>query len=431
MGKKIEGTVPLLRFIHAADLHLGSPARGVNALPGRVRQLLLEAPYKAYNLLIETAIKEKVDFVLLAGDLFDQANPSLKAQVQFIKGMARLNEAGIKAFICLGNHDPAPGTGLLQELPPNVHLFSHLHVERIPFIQAGELKAAVYGISYPTPRVTENLALRFKRDPQDPVAIGLLHTNCGGLSGHDHYAPSTVQDLLQAGMDYWALGHVHTRQMMHEDPPIVYPGNLQGRHSQEQGKRGFFMVTFSSEQGWQLTFKEAPFVSWEVCSLPVADFQSWDELEQIWQVEREKLSRTSCELVMVQIVAQGDTPLAHGLADHELREEWLEAWQQEGLDRVPLIWPYAFEFQGSLPYDRENLRRSGTWQADLIQLVDHYLEERESLASLAQSALAELYGHPRAKRYLTELDEKEVARLLCEAERLVFSWLERGKADED
>lgn len=430
MGKK-EGTVMSLRFIHAADLHLGSPARGVMGLPERVRQLLLEAPYQAYELLIEAAIEAKVDFILLAGDLFDQANPSLKAQVRFLKGMAKLHEAGIRAYICLGNHDPEPGTGLLGELPPNVHLFSHRQVERIPFIRDGELKAAIYGISYPTRQVRDNLALQFKRDAQDPVAIALLHTNCGGITGHDTYAPCTVDDLLKAGMDYWALGHVHTRQVLHEEPFIVYPGSLQGRHSQEKGVRGFYLVSFSSEKGWQLSFQEAPFLRWETCLLSMDQVQSWAELQLAWQKEREALARIPCRLAMVQIVAQGVTPLARALTNRALREEWLEEWQREGLEDRPIIWPHAFQFQGSLPYDREELKQSGTWQADVIRLVDQYLEDKGKLVHFAQRALAELYGHPQARRYLTELDEEDLVSLLREAEHLVLSWSQGGQGDEN
>lgn len=420
-----------LRFIHAADLHLGSPARGVQGLPGRVRQLLLEAPYKAFEFLIETAIEEKVDFVLLAGDLFDQANPSLKAQVRFVKGMAKLHEAGIRAFVCLGNHDPAPGTGLLAELPPNVHLFSHRQVERIPYIRDGELKAALYGISYPTRQVTDNLALQFRRDARDPVAIALLHTNCGGMAGHDPYAPCTVADLLKGGMDYWALGHVHTREVLHDTPPIVYPGSLQGRHSLEEGPRGFYLVSFSSQKGWQLSFREAPFLRWETSLLSVEDAKNWDELHRAWHKERGELGRLPSELVMVQVMARGMTPLAHDLADEHLREEWLEIWQGEGLAETPLVWPHSFQFKGSLPYDREELKQSGTWQADVLRLADRYLDDQEKLAQFVREALSDLYGHPQARRYLTDLDDGEMVRLLQEAERLVFSWTKGGQGDED
>jgi DNA repair exonuclease SbcCD nuclease subunit len=398
-----------LRFIHAADLHLGSPARGVRSLPESVRKRLLEAPYRAFAMLVQTAVTEQVDFVLLAGDIFDQANPSIKARVRLMEGLSRLGEAGINFFI-----------------------FSDHQVERIPFYKEGKLCAAIYGISYATPQVTENLAIKFKRDGEEPVAIGLLHTNCGGIDGHDHYAPSTVGDLLQAGFDYWALGHVHTRQVMHQYPFIVYPGSLQGRHINEQGARGFYVVEVADNKTIRLHFKEAAFVRWETCPLPLTGVHFWDELHQKWLSVRERLCQEADEeLVMVRIVGEGQTPLADELVREEVRNEWADLWRQDALEESPLIWPESFQFKGSRPYDRNRLQKSGTWYADLLEIIDHYRSNDEQLMALAREVLAELYSHPRAKRYLTALSKEEMVALLQEAEQLIVLWTKGGQDGED
>ena len=109
-----------IRFIHAADLHLDSPFVGLKNVPEAILHKMKEAPFLAFRKLIEEAIARKVDFILLAGDLYDGENRSLRTQVRFRREMERLLEHGIQVYIIHGNHDhlggKGDGTGFTAEL---------------------------------------------------------------------------------------------------------------------------------------------------------------------------------------------------------------------------------------------------------------------------------------------------------------------------
>ena len=264
--------MPRLKFVHAADLHLDSPFRGIRSeAPDYVADALRRATFDAYENIIVLCLQERVDALLVAGDIYDGADRSLRAQLQFVDGLNRLDGAGIRSFVCHGNHDPLDGWEARLSLPPGCVRFGPEVTGEPVFPDAPE-RATVYGVSYPQRVVTENLSLRFREIPafagmtvgagmpggdggvsgagmtvgDGSVAgfnVGLLHANVGGNTGHDNYSPCTVADLADAGLDYWALGHVHTRQVLRQErPAVVYPGNPQGRHPLETGARGVYLV---------------------------------------------------------------------------------------------------------------------------------------------------------------------------------------------
>ncbi|RIE00640.1 metallophosphoesterase family protein [Cohnella faecalis] len=225
-------------FIHAADLHLDSPFRGLDRADGAVRDRLRESTFAALRRLTALAKREKADFVVLAGDLYDASDRSLKAQLRLQRELEELTREGIGIFVVHGNHDPESGRQAKLALPEGVHVFGSDEVECFPaFRRDGRLAAHVYGISYPTPSVSDNLALRFRKREGAPFHLALLHGNVDGQPGHDNYAPCKLSELTAAGFDYWALGHVHDRRTVHEYPHVVYPGNLQGRSIRETGRK--------------------------------------------------------------------------------------------------------------------------------------------------------------------------------------------------
>src|SRR5262249_42479935 len=217
-----------LRFVHAADLHLDSPFRGLGEIRASLRDRLQSATLGALTRVVDHTIASKADFLIIAGDLYDSKDRSLRALVSFRKQMERLAERHIPVFIVHGNHDPLNGWGSGFQLPPNVVTFGG-HIDTEPFIRRGRELAHVTGVSYPRERVTDNLSLSFKVPDAAAYSIAVLHANVGHQSGHADYAPATVGDLAAAGFNYWALGHVHTRAVLAEEPAmIVYPGNTQG-----------------------------------------------------------------------------------------------------------------------------------------------------------------------------------------------------------
>ncbi|HEX2864809.1 MAG TPA: DNA repair exonuclease [Deinococcales bacterium] len=237
-------------FAHVADLHLDTPFSGVS-LPPRLSEALRDASLNAWDAVVTACLDRRVDVVLIAGDSYDGPSAGLRAQVRFIAGLSRLSAAGIPAFLVFGNHDPAGGDWTLARngWPPGVHAFGP-DLERREVRRGGELLAVVHGISYPRREVGDNLAALFRRSPHPAFQIGLLHANLEGNAAHASYAPCSLADLNASGLDYWALGHVHTRQTPQEHPCVVhYPGNAQGRHVNEPGARGFSIVTVDGEPG--------------------------------------------------------------------------------------------------------------------------------------------------------------------------------------
>src|SRR5712671_3862472 len=218
-----------LRFIHAADLHLDSPFRGLaNADPG-LRDSLQSATLGAFDAIVDHTIESKSDFLVIAGDLYDSRDRSLRALVAFRRQMERLAERDISVYIVHGNHDPLNGWGSEFQLPPNVTTFAGKPITE-SVIRRGKEIARVTGVSYARERVTENLAATLRPDEDSPYSVGVLHANVGGHTGHADYAPVTLEELTASGFQYWALGHVHTRSILAAEPAAVaYPGNPQGR----------------------------------------------------------------------------------------------------------------------------------------------------------------------------------------------------------
>ena len=255
-----------LRFVHAADLHLDSPFKGIRETEARVADVLRHATFEAYERVIDLCIDRRVDALLVAGDVFDGSDRSLAAQVQFVRGLERLHKAGIRAFICHGNHDPLDGWGARLKMPPNVHQFGE-RAESVSVDPQSSTSPVVCGISYPTREIRTSLLPGFPVSEPGRVTIGMLHANVGSSTGHEAYAPCTVEELAVTGYAYWALGHVHTRAILRDaSPMVVYPGNTQGRHPNERGPRGVYLVEID-DQGAHVTispeFVAVDSVRWE------------------------------------------------------------------------------------------------------------------------------------------------------------------------
>ena len=337
------------RFIHAADLHLDSPFRGLAETSPRLRDALHSATFGALDRIVGHAIDSDADFVLLAGDLYDSSDRSLRALVEFRRQMERLAEHGIGAYVVHGNHDPLNGWGSEFQMPPNVAVFDG-EVQSMPVVRKGQEIARVTGISYTQERVTENLARSFKRSLDGVYSIALLHANIGRQSGHADYAPASITDLVDAGFDYWALGHVHTRAVLSTEPPIVYPGNPQGRHARETGPRGCFEVDVDANGGTRLKFVETDVVRWERLDFSIADHSRMDGL---LEGLRESAARTASGF-------DGPTVLRCRLFGHGPLHADL---QREGMDR-------ELEHELGSMFDLESLQVATGPEIDRTRLLE-------------------------------------------------------------
>ncbi|WP_117194063.1 metallophosphoesterase family protein [Rhizobium terrae] len=228
------------RFIHAADLHLGSPFQGLALKDAAIAELFIEASRKAFSTLVDQAIERNVDFFIVAGDVYDGDWKDNKIGLFFNREVARLERAGIPVFLLKGNHDAESVITKTITLPKNV---SEFPVNKPGSFRLEHLKVALHGQGFAERSATENLALAYPKPETGWFNIGVLHTSLTGREPHAPYAPCSVDDLRSRGYDYWALGHVHDFEIVAEDPLVVFPGNLQGRSIREQGAKGAVLIT--------------------------------------------------------------------------------------------------------------------------------------------------------------------------------------------
>ncbi|MEZ5671658.1 MAG: DNA repair exonuclease [Thiotrichaceae bacterium] len=257
-----------MKFVHAADLHLDSPLCGLARYENAPLEQMHSATRRALVNLVNLACHEQVDFVIFSGDLYDGDWKDYNTGLFFNQQMCRLRDQQIQVFIVYGNHDADNGMTKRLRLPDNVHVFSSSE----PQTQMLEhLGVALHGQSFATRAVTEDLSARYPAAIPEFFNIGVLHTALNGREGHAPYAPCTLTNLTAQGYDYWALGHVHRRDIVAQQPYIVFPGNLQGRHSRETGAKGCFLVTVAAQQVVDLTFYALDVMRWELCTIDTSE----------------------------------------------------------------------------------------------------------------------------------------------------------------
>lgn len=264
-----------MKFIHVADLHLDSPMRGLERYEGAPATQLRGATRQALENLVQFATDERVDFVLIAGDVYDGDWPDYSTGLFFARQMTVLREAGIKVFLVRGNHDAASQITKQLTLPDNVHELSTRKPETVVL---DDLGVALHGQSFSTRAVTQDLSAAYPLAEKHLFNIGVLHTCADGREGHDNYAPCTLDGLLSRGYDYWALGHVHEREELHEDPWIVFSGNIQGRQIREQGKKGCSLVTVVNGRISSVVHQSLDVARWCECIVSADDASDIEEL---------------------------------------------------------------------------------------------------------------------------------------------------------
>lgn len=222
----------MIKILHTADVHLDSPLRSLALRDDDLRHRVQTATRAAFTRIVDAALKEGAAALLISGDLFDRRERSARTAAFLIDQLDRLREGGVRAFYVKGNHDAEnPLTGQLS-MPDNVHVFDG---------RGGKVQLTdevwIHGVSFPKPQAPESLLPKFPAPVDDAFNVALLHTSLSGAEGHDPYAPCSVRDLEDSGFDYWALGHVHRRQVHSKRPWIVMPGTPQGRHIGERGPK--------------------------------------------------------------------------------------------------------------------------------------------------------------------------------------------------
>ena len=419
-------------FIHAADLHLDSPFSGITTESPVVADELRSATFNAYANLIELCIKKNVQFLVIAGDVYDGADRSVRAQLRFLDGLKKLSEHGIQAFIIHGNHDPLDGWSSSIEWPENVTIFGAEQVEIHPVEINGELIAKISGISYRHRQEHRNLAKKFEETETNLFHIGLLHCNCGGKLNHDNYAPCRLEDLTGKGIDYWALGHVHERQLVCSFPYVVYSGNTQGRNIREAGERGCYVVNVRDRSQIDLEFVQLNAISWFSKSIDIKNLSSIDTLDRaISQVFAELREAANGIPVICRIELTGRGALYKELRRNNTLTELLERGQRDGLADVPFVWLQKLEMNCLPEINLEKRRGIDDLLGQVLRQSEDYgrldirkENDQQKLFEILMPALHELYHNSRAEKVLDSLSPQELRKILKEAELLCADLLD-------
>jgi DNA repair protein SbcD/Mre11 len=298
------------RFLHAADIHLDSPLRGLTGQEGSAAERIRSATREAFELLVGRAIAERVAFVVIAGDLYDGDWRDYRTGLFFAAQMGRLNASGIPVFLLHGNHDAQSQITRKLELPDNVRVFSARAPETF---RLEDIDVALHGQSFSQREIRDNLVPGYPGPVAGVFNIGVLHTGLGGMGGHENYAPCALAELVAKGYAYWALGHVHQFQILHRQPHVVFPGNLQGRHIRETGAKGAALVSVENGEVSEVAMIPSDVVRWSLVPVAVDAAASLPEvLERIRAgLEEGVAGQAEGRLLACRLVLQGRAPM-HG-----------------------------------------------------------------------------------------------------------------------
>jgi exonuclease SbcD len=420
------------RFVHAADLHLDTPFAGVARVDERLAQRLRDASLEAWDALVELTLREEAAFLLLAGDVYDGERRGLRAQMRLLAGLRRLTEGGVRVFLVHGNHDPVGGGwSAVAAWPDGVTVFGPDRVEAVAVERDGRTVAQVYGVSFREAEERRNLARLFARGAGRGLHVGLLHANVGGDAEHGHYAPCGVEDLAAAGMDYWALGHVHRHRVVAAGDPCwaVYPGCLQGRSPApgELGPKGAVVVECDDERGVLgpprfVALDRVRFLPLEVDVAEARDVAAaLGAVDRALSGLREDPAHAGRGL-LVRLTLAGEPPCGRELEAVVQSGEFLQQVREQAEGLEPFVWCESVHHRLRGFPARDRLAGRGDLAAELVARADELAGDPGLLASLLRQLDAELpaparlaAGTPHPRELLAAAEER-CLRLLLEAD---------------
>lgn len=418
----------MFRFIHTADIHLDSPLKGLETHEDAPVDEIRGATRRALDNLIDLAIEEEVDFVLIAGDLYDGDWKDYNTGLFFVRQMSRLDKARIKVFIISGNHDAVNQITKTMPLPDNVTLFSHKKPQSVKLDDIGVI---IHGQSYASRAVVENLALQYPQHDSNYFNIGLLHTSLTGREGHEDYAPCTLDDLKSKGYDYWALGHVHKREVVSEDPWIVFPGNIQGRHIKETGTKGATLVTVEDGRITAVDERTLDVLRWVICLVDLSECETVDSVyDAVRQSFEQELDLADGKILALRLVLTGRCVVHAQLFGR--MAQWTEEFRglAAGLGD---IWLEKVVFRTSRKVSLKEIASENTPIASLLQSIDSLELDGDSILEFVPE-LAVLKSklppdiHSPDESFLDTSSDK-IAELRTEVQELLIAKLLQHEGD--
>lgn len=404
-----------LSFIHTADLHLDSPFKGLRNVPESIFKQIRNSTFQALDQLVAAAIQKKVDFVVIAGDLFDNEKQSLKAQIRLKRAFEELKKHNINVYVSYGNHDYINGNRYPVTYPDNVFVFPDEQVRSFTYMKDQQELAMIYGFSYEERGVVENKTTEYDiAKPDIPFHIAMLHGSVGGNKEHDVYAPFQVKDLVEKDFDYWALGHIHKRRILHERPLVVYPGNIQGRHRKETGEKGCYHVTLTKTDR-KLSFIPLHSISFQPLTVDVSECKEVHQVEAAIQHHLKQIETKNAQLIDLTLTANHFK--LKEWESEQLLEEIIDLVNETSIHREN--WQYVFR----VTVETE----SEAVDPELIH-SEHFIGElfRQFEDTSIQPYLTDLYQHKQARKFMNPLTGEEEAVIKEKAKQLLMNELLKG-----
>jgi DNA repair exonuclease SbcCD nuclease subunit len=345
-----------MKFIHAADLHIDSPLRGLEAYEGAPVERVRNATRDALRRLVQLCLEEQADFLIVAGDLFDHDWKDFNTALFVVDQFQKLVKDGIRILVIRGNHDSVAETSLKAPWPTSEHftLFNHKQAETVVL---KDLSVAIHGMSFPERHVVKNLVPDYPQPVKGLFNIGILHTNATGSDEHATYAPCTLEELSKKGYQYWALGHVHQYQILSKEPcHIVYSGNTQGRHIRETGAKGCYVVTVENGAVESMKFVSTDVLRWKQVEIDLTAEQRLEDLGDIVEARlREELIEADGRLLGVRLRIQGNCAAHRQLSSDVARREAEAALRARVGEISDDVWLEKVKWNTRAPVDRESL----------------------------------------------------------------------------
>ncbi len=394
----------MTKILHTADIHLDSPLRSLALRDPDLRDQVHTATRSAFTRIVDTAIAESVSALLIAGDLFDGAERSARTAAYLTGQLDRLRESGIRAFYIKGNHDAEnPLTGELS-LPDNVHIFDG----RGGKVQLSE-DIWIHGVSFANRHAPESLLPKYPAPVGGAINIAMLHTSLAGAVGHDPYAPCTVNDLVAAGFDYWALGHVHRRQVHAETPWIVMPGTPQGRDIGEPGPKSATLLTIG--QTIEVAEVQTSLVEFLNVEIDVSQAGNEDGLRDLLrQVLRDTANSLTSDSGVIRLSLTGSAPRRWQiLRDQDVWEEAASQYARE----TGNLW------LDKLVFNLSDVTETGSSASDELAAIMATIRQEpgfvETSRAKLETILAELPAQRRGELAPDETAMDALAQRLSEA----------------
>ncbi|MCE5321971.1 exonuclease SbcCD subunit D [bacterium] len=395
-------------FVHAADLHLDCPFDSLGYVSPELASVLQDATFASLDNIVKLCLVRKVNFVVIAGDVYNSSDKSLRAQLRFRSALETLSEAEISSYIVCGNHDPSNGWSASLNWPEHAHFFSSSEPEVMPVVRNGNLIATVNGISHSKQGITENLALRLSHDKGSPFAIALLHCNCGQAAAYDPYAPCTLADLTRSTFDYWALGHIHKRMILHESAPlVVYPGNSQGLNPKEIGAKGCYVVSVDDSGSASMEFAQTNAVRWHQEEISAAGIASEQELIESLSERVGDIRQSAVCPVLVRFRITGRMPLHRSITRTSILDDITADLRHSASLQGNFVWVESIMDETRPDINIDERRLSEDFVGDFLRLAQEMRQCPDRIADL-RSALEPLFEHGRARAYLGQPSDDQL-----------------------